>query len=108
MCRAEGMALCPWGVLASGKYKSEAEVNARGTDLRYGTLQTEAEKSMSAALAKVAAEIGGDASLGAVAVAWSMQKVPYVFPVLGGRKPEQLIELIKVCLVGSVRLWRGG
>ena len=27
-----------------------------------------------------------------------MHKAPYVFPVLGGRKPEQLLELIQVRL----------
>ena len=98
MCRAEGMGIIPWGVLGSGKYKTEAEIAARGpAALRYGSAQSPAEKSMSAALARVAEEVGGGATLGGVAVAWAMQKTPYVFPVLGGRKPEQLLELIQVC-----------
>ncbi len=25
MCRAEGMALCPWGTLGSGRFKTEAQ-----------------------------------------------------------------------------------
>ena len=98
MCRAEGMGIIPWGVVGSGKYKTEAEIAARGTALRFGSPQTEAEKSISAALARVAAEVGGGATLGGVAVAWAMHKAPYVFPVLGGRKPEQLLELIQVRL----------
>ena len=105
MCRAEGMALCPWGVVGQGKYKSEDELRARGTALRYGTAQTAAERGMSAALAKVAAELGGGATLGAVAVAWVMHKTPYVFPVVGGHRPEQLLELIKVSRRPSLGPW---
>lgn len=51
---------------------------------------------MSAALAEVAAELGDGATLAAVAMAWALHKTPYVFPVIGGRRPEQLLELIKV------------
>ena len=93
MCRMEGMGICPWGVIGQGRYKTEEEMKA-GAALRYGRTQTDAEKSMSAALTKVAQEMGGDASLGSIAMAWTLHKAPYVFPVIGGRKPEQLLDLI--------------
>jgi aryl-alcohol dehydrogenase-like predicted oxidoreductase len=44
---------------------------------------------MSAALEKVTKEIGAK-HITAVAIAYVMQKTPYVFPIIGGRKVEQL------------------
>lgn len=94
MCRAEGMAIAPWGVLGQGKFKTEAEIKNRSA-VRYNTPQTAHEKSVSAALEKVAKEVGNGATLGSIAVAWAMNKAPYVFPVVGGRSPQQMEEVIK-------------
>ncbi|EIW58357.1 norsolorinic acid reductase [Trametes versicolor FP-101664 SS1] len=94
MCRAEGMGIVPYGVLGQGKYKTEAEIKAR-TAVRYGMPQTEAEKKISAALEAVAGEVGNGATLVSVAVAWALAKAPYVFPVIGGRSPAQLDDVIK-------------
>ncbi|KAH9849889.1 norsolorinic acid reductase [Lenzites betulinus] len=94
MCRAEGMGIVPWGVLGQGKYKTEAEINARSA-LRYNMPQTEEEKTISAALEKIAGEIGGGATLASVAVAWALAKVPYVFPLIGGRNPKYIPDAIK-------------
>ncbi len=58
--------------------------------------QTEDEKKVSQALEKVASEIGEGTTLSAVAVAWALTKSPYVFPIVGGRSPAQLKEVIKV------------
>lgn len=60
--------------------------------------QTEDEKKISAALEAVAGEVGNGATLTAVAVAWALAKAPYVFPVVGGRSPAQLDDVIKVSL----------
>ncbi|RPD64454.1 Aldo/keto reductase [Lentinus tigrinus ALCF2SS1-6] len=95
MCRAEGMAVAPWGVLGQGFYKTEAEIKARGGMGRYGRGQSAEEKAVSTALEKVAAEIGEGVSLCSVAIAWALHKAPYVFPIAGGRKPEQLEEVLK-------------
>lgn len=57
--------------------------------------QTEAEKKISAALEAVAGEVGNGATLVSVAVAWALAKAPYVFPVIGGRSPAQLDDVIK-------------
>ncbi|RDX54210.1 Aldo/keto reductase [Lentinus brumalis] len=95
MCFAEGMAVAPWGVLGQGMYKTEAEIKSRAA-FRYGrTQQSPEEKAVSAALEKVAAEIGEGVSLCSVAIAWALHKAPYVFPLVGGRKPEQLQEVFK-------------
>ena len=55
---------------------------------------------MSRALEKVAKEVGTD-HITAVAIAYLMQKTPYVFPIIGGRKVEHLnanIEALKISL----------
>jgi len=44
---------------------------------------------MSAALEQVAGEVGTK-HITAVAIAYLMQKAPYVFPIIGGRKVEHL------------------
>ena len=77
-----------------------------------GPVQTPEEVAISAALEKVAKEIGGTASVtggqfnslrpswlsssltrfDAVALAYVMSKSPYIFPIIGGRKTEYLEE----------------
>uniref|UniRef100_A0A8H8CEH4 NADP-dependent oxidoreductase domain-containing protein n=1 Tax=Psilocybe cubensis TaxID=181762 RepID=A0A8H8CEH4_PSICU len=56
--------------------------------------RNEKEKLVCAALEKVAAEVGTQ-SVTAVAIAYLMQKTPYVFPIIGGRKVEHLIQNIE-------------
>ncbi|KZP00152.1 norsolorinic acid reductase [Calocera viscosa TUFC12733] len=100
MCHAEGMAVVPWNVVGGGKFKTAAQVAQRkkesGGLLRtFAQDQTEEEKQISAALEQVAKEVGGDASLANVAIAYCLQKQAYVFPIIGGRKPEYILENIK-------------
>ncbi|GBE89945.1 hypothetical protein SCP_1702710 [Sparassis crispa] len=49
---------------------------------------------MCQALEEVAAQVGTK-SITSVAIAYAMQKVPYVFPIVGGRKVEHLMENIE-------------
>lgn len=51
--------------------------------------RNEKEIAVSAALEKVAKEVGTK-HITAVAIAYILQKAPYVFPIIGGRKVEQL------------------
>ncbi|KAL2834456.1 NADP-dependent oxidoreductase domain-containing protein [Aspergillus cavernicola] len=101
-----GMALAPWDVLGSGKFQSAKAMEERrkaGEGLR--TMlgpgqQTPEEVKMSEALAKVAAEHGIE-SVTAIALAYVLQKVPNVFPLVGGRKIEHLhdnIQALKIKL----------
>ncbi|KAJ7683567.1 NADP-dependent oxidoreductase domain-containing protein [Mycena rosella] len=97
MARAHGLALAPWNVLAGGQFRTDADEERRRTTGENGRTvfnpeweRTEDEKKMSRALEKVADEIGTK-SITAVAIAYVMQKVPYCFPIIGGRKVEHLM-----------------
>ncbi|KAL4996957.1 NADP-dependent oxidoreductase domain-containing protein [Aspergillus recurvatus] len=101
-----GMALAPWDVLGSGKFQTAKALEKRrkaGEGLRSmlgPREQTADEANMSEALAKVAAEHGIE-SVTAVALAYVLQKVPNVFPIVGGRKVEHLhdnIQALKIKL----------
>lgn len=111
------MALAPWNVLAGGKIRTDEEEEKRRQTGENGRTFTgdwernEKEKIVCKALEKVAAEIGakhitaGNCSSNQevfslvdiylfflqVAIAYVMQKTPYVFPIIGGRKIEHLI-----------------
>jgi len=80
MARSEGMALAPWKVLASGKFRTDAEEEQRrvtGEDGRKTSgpswERTEIEREVSGVLEKVAKEVGAK-SITAVAIAYVMQK----------------------------------
>ncbi|ESK89649.1 arylalcohol dehydrogenase [Moniliophthora roreri MCA 2997] len=96
MARSLGLALAPWGVLGSGKLRTDAEEQQRLESGEQGRKVTgkdwkrdENEVKMSRALEKVAKEVGAK-SITSVAIAYVMQKTTYVFPIIGGRKVEQL------------------
>ena len=62
--------------------------------------RSENEKKLCKALEEVAQQVGAK-SIQAVAIAYVMQKTPYVFPIVGYRKIEQLhanIEALDVAL----------
>ena len=62
--------------------------------------RTENERRLCKALEEVAQQVGAK-SIQAVAIAYVMQKTPYVFPIIGCRKIEQLqanIEALGVAL----------
>ncbi|CAL1709973.1 unnamed protein product [Somion occarium] len=100
IARAHGVALAPWDVLGGGKIRSDAEEQRRretgekGRTLISGWERSEDERKVCQALEKVAAEVGAE-SISAVAIAYVMQKVPYVFPIIGGRKVEHLHQNIQ-------------
>ncbi|KAI0346388.1 aryl-alcohol dehydrogenase [NADP(+)] [Trametopsis cervina] len=106
MCVAEGLAIAPWGVLGGGKLRTDAEEEKRrqtgekGRQLFGSWERNETERKVSQALEKVAAEVGAK-SITSVAIAYLMQKVPYVFPIIGGRKVEHLhanLEALEIAL----------
>ncbi|KAJ7071805.1 Aldo/keto reductase [Mycena belliarum] len=101
MARAHGLALAPWNVIGAGKFRTDAEEERRRTTGEKGrTLldpkweRNENEKKISDALEKVAGEVGTK-SITAVAIAYVMQKVPYCFPIVGGRKIEHLLSNVE-------------
>ncbi|KIK71548.1 hypothetical protein GYMLUDRAFT_33750 [Collybiopsis luxurians FD-317 M1] len=97
MARAQGLALAPWRVLGGGRLRTDAEEQRRKETGEKGRMmygpeweRNETEIKVSRALEKVAKEVGAK-SIGAVAIAYVMQKTPYVFPIIGGRKVEHLV-----------------
>jgi len=117
MARAEGLALAPWGVLGGGRLYTDEEAERRKgsgekgrTILNSNWERTPNEVKMSHKLEEVAKEVGTK-HITAVAIAYVMhvsdfvkpcfpvfllfQKTPYVFPIVGGRKVEQLYENIE-------------
>ncbi|KAL0570280.1 putative aryl-alcohol dehydrogenase aad14, partial [Marasmius crinis-equi] len=95
MARSFGMALAPWGVLARGKFRTDAEEQKRNESgekgrAMHGDWQRNPEEAaMSHALEKVAKEVGAK-NITSVAIAYVMQKTTHVFPIIGGRKVEHL------------------
>jgi len=110
MARSEGMALAPWNVLAGGKIRSDAEEERRrATGEKGRTLmgpeweRTPEERKVCLALEEVAKQVGAK-SITSVAIAYVMQKTPYVFPIVGGRKVEHLmdnIDALSIALSGE-------
>ncbi len=102
MCVSEGMAMCPWGTLGGGAFKTEAQRKAaeeegkrEGRDVQAapGTIQ------IAAVLEKVAER--KKTLITSVALAYVLHKTPYVFPIIGGRNVEHLkgnIEALKLQL----------
>ncbi|KDR66295.1 hypothetical protein GALMADRAFT_1162108 [Galerina marginata CBS 339.88] len=97
MARSEGMALAPWSVLAGGKIRTDEEEEKRRKTGENGRTvfnpeweRNEKEKAVCKALEKVAGEVGAK-HITSVAIAYVMQKATYVFPIIGGRKIEQLL-----------------
>ncbi len=90
MCADEGMALAPFGVLGHGHFQTEAAFREREADNpgRKSWPVSDREKQVSKVLETVATRKG--VGLHQVALAYVAQKVPYVFPIVGGRKMEHL------------------
>ncbi|KIK71546.1 hypothetical protein GYMLUDRAFT_254737 [Collybiopsis luxurians FD-317 M1] len=91
------LALAPWSVLGGGKFRTDAEEQRRRETGERGRTprdpqweRNETEIKVPRALEKVAKEVGAK-GIGAVAIAYVMQKTPYVFPIVGGRKVEHLV-----------------
>ncbi|KAF9005389.1 arylalcohol dehydrogenase [Hymenopellis radicata] len=102
MARTLGLALAPWDVLGGGKFRTDAEEEERRASGEKGRAilgmggweRTENEVKISKALEKVGGEVGTK-NVRAVALAYVMQKTPYVFPLVGGRKVEHLLSNVE-------------
>ncbi|KAH9947754.1 aryl-alcohol dehydrogenase [Amylocystis lapponica] len=100
MVRSEGLALAPWNVLGGGKIRTDEEEEKRSQTGEKGRtvlgdwLRTPEERKVCLALEEVAKQVGTK-SITAVAIAYVMQKTPYVFPIVGGRKVEHLMSNIE-------------
>ncbi|KAF5337941.1 hypothetical protein D9758_013120 [Tetrapyrgos nigripes] len=98
MARLNGMALAPFGVIGGGRIRTDEEEEQREKDGRKGRTRfgedwkrTEDQKKICRALEKVAKEVGAS-NIRSVAIAYVMQKTPYVFPIVGCSNVENLKE----------------
>lgn len=119
MCRDQGMGIAPWAALGQGRFKSAAAREAAHTGAGRATQLSENEVRVSDVLEAVANR--KNTSLHAVvsrftrkpeitlrnntmtdtiqALAYVLQKTPYVFPIIGQRKVDHLlanIEALKI------------
>jgi len=100
MARYEGLALAPWGVLAGGKIRTDAdearrrESGEKGRSVFSNWERNEEERNMSLVLEEVAKEVGVE-GITAVAISYHLLKMPFVFPIIGCRKVEHLRENVK-------------
>ncbi|KPI38976.1 Norsolorinic acid A [Cyphellophora attinorum] len=89
LARADGMAIAPWGVLGQGLFKTREQREAATDDDRKSWAPiTDEQQLVVDKLEEIARR--KETSLQNVAIAYTLHKTPYVFPVLGGRKLEQL------------------
>ncbi|KAH7355031.1 NADP-dependent oxidoreductase domain-containing protein [Rhexocercosporidium sp. MPI-PUGE-AT-0058] len=86
MCRDEGMGLAPWGALGGGNFKTDEQ--RKSQEGRKMGEASEAAIKVSKVLEKIAT--ANKAQITSVALAYVMQKTPYVFPIVGGRKIDHL------------------
>jgi len=86
MCQEEGMGFAPWGTLGGGNFKTDEQ--RKNKDGRNMAPATENAVKVSKVLEKIAERKG--TLITSVALAYVMAKVPYVFPIVGGRKVEHL------------------
>ncbi|CAK7266487.1 hypothetical protein SEPCBS119000_002049 [Sporothrix epigloea] len=89
MARAEGMALAPWGSLGGGMFKTEEQRHAL-KDKNEGRQVSASPEAI--AVSRVLETVAGrhNSVITSVALAYVMQKTPYVFPIIGCRNTTQL------------------
>lgn len=99
------MALCPWNVLAAGKIRSTAEENRRRESGENGRQtfagnweRTPDQVKVCDVLEEIAKELNVK-NITAIAIAYVMQKTVHVFPIIGGRKVENLHDNIEALTV---------
>lgn len=90
MCKDEGMGLLPYGTLGQGRFQTETTFKEREQNNpgRKGKKPTSVEKAVSKVMEGLAKE--KKTALTSIAMAYVMQKTPYVFPLVRGRKVEHI------------------
>lgn len=97
MCQSEGLSACIWAAAGGGNFKTEEQIKAmeasgdKGRNNGRGV--SENDKKITAVLDKLAKAKGK--SITAVALAYVLQRQPYMFPIVGGRRVEHLKDNIE-------------
>jgi aryl-alcohol dehydrogenase-like predicted oxidoreductase len=97
MCKDEGMALALYGSLNQGRFQTQAEFQRREREGYEGGRNfiplSEHDKQVSLGLERIADKKG--TTLLNLALAYVLQKAPYMFPIIGGRKVDHLASNIE-------------
>lgn len=90
MARDEGMALAPYGVLGQGQFQTEEgfKVREQSGEGRKFFAKVGPYKQVSKVLEKLSK--AKRTGITDIALAYVMEKTPYVFPIVGGRKLEHI------------------
>lgn len=101
MALDEGMAIAPYGTPNQGRFQTKQgfEEREKNNDGRNFIPTSQHDKTVSAHLERIASKKGTD--LLKIALAYVIQKTPYVFPIVGGRKMEHIqgsIDALRVSL----------
>lgn len=99
MCKDEGMGLLPYGTLGQGRFQTEVGFKEREKDNpgRKGQKPSSVERAVSKIMEGLAD--AKKTTITSIALAYVMQKAPYVFPIVGVRKLEHIngnIDALKV------------
>jgi aryl-alcohol dehydrogenase-like predicted oxidoreductase len=96
-----GLALCPWGALGGGRYKTPEQIEQLKKENEKGRTPFlpppdggEADRRITLVLDKISKAKGNGVGLTGIALAYVMHKAPDVFPIVGGRKIQHLKENI--------------
>ncbi|KAL4903585.1 hypothetical protein BDW74DRAFT_185973 [Aspergillus multicolor] len=95
MCRDQGMGVTAWGVLGHGKFRAAAKREGGGS--ARAAEMSERDVKVSGVLEGIAKRKG--CSLHAVALAYTLHKTPYVYPIIGGRTVAHLTANIEALSV---------
>jgi aryl-alcohol dehydrogenase-like predicted oxidoreductase len=97
MALHEGMALAPYGVLNQGRFQTREgfRERERSKEGRNFIPLDEHDKRISGVLEDLAAKREGTVTILHMALAYVMQKAPYVFPIIGCRKVSHLLDNLK-------------
>ncbi|KAK9431026.1 Aldo/keto reductase [Lipomyces doorenjongii] len=92
ICRAEGMGICPYGVLNQGRFQTEDGYKEREKNKpgRKSVPPHQHDKDVSRVLERISKAKDENTGILQVALAYVMQKAPYVFPIVGGRTLEHI------------------
>ena len=87
MCKDEGMSLAPWGALGGGHFKPKDQIGKDG-----GRITTVTKANNSDQVFEVLEKMAKrkNTLVTSIALAYVMQKTPYVFPICGTRKLEHI------------------
>jgi len=102
----EAMAICPWDVLGGGRYKTDEQIEQQKQSGDKGRnmpgFGSEKDKKAADVLDKIAKRHNSNVT--GIALSYIINKTPYVFPIVGGRKIEHLqgnIDALKIQLTAE-------